>query len=74
MMIEKGSKMAKKVDYTAIRETLKGFTDAALAKYDSHSYACGYFEALIVSMVDELPAHKQREILSQLERSTATLS
>lgn len=74
MMIEKGSKMAKKLTYGEIETVLKEMTTAARAEYGSDSYACGYLTSYLVSIVGDLPAHKQLEFVRGLQSTTKSLT
>jgi hypothetical protein len=73
MMIEKGSKMAK-MTYGEVESVLKEFTTVARAEYGSDSYACGYLTSYLVSIVGDLPAHKQREFARGLESTIKSLT
>ena len=42
------------------------------AKLVSDSYACGYYGSVIASMVINLPNHKQKVILTQIQLHTPT--
>ena len=42
------------------RRTVKAFSDASYDNYGSHSYAAGYLESTIVSLIMQLP-RAQRE-------------
>jgi hypothetical protein len=74
MMIEKGSKMAKKLTYGEIESVLKEFTSVARAEYGSDSYASGYLSSYLVSIVGDLPAHKQLEVVRGFESTIKSLT
>lgn len=56
-----------KVTYDEIMTELRTTSAATYEKYDSHSYACGMYEAMIASMVLDLPKHKQLEVIRSLK-------
>lgn len=74
MMIEKGSKMAKKMTYGEIDTVLKDLTTAARAEYGSDSYACGYLTSHLLSIMADLPAHKQLELVRMFGITTKSLT
>ena len=59
--------MAKrKFDKRDIQSVLKGFVDATYQEHGSHSFAAGYFESLIASILVDVPRHKQMEVMMQV--------
>ena len=59
--------MAKrKIEKDEIKSALTSFIGATYQKFDSHSYATGYMESLLVSILVDMPRHKQVEVLTQL--------
>jgi hypothetical protein len=67
--------MARKTKYqpNEINAELVLFSRAANAKYDSDSFACGYYESMLTTLLAELPKHKQEELLHNFRVSTAKL-
>jgi hypothetical protein len=63
MMIEKGSKMSKKMLYSEVMSELREFSTASRAKYDSYAHATGFLESMVGNLIADLPAHKQAEAL-----------
>jgi hypothetical protein len=53
-----------------INQALKEFSDVTYKKYGSYSYACGAVEGQLVSLMVDLPKHKQAEILSVFKAMT----
>ena len=49
------------------------FSQAAREQHDTDSYAAGYYESLIVHLLETASKTKQEAILTQLRVSTATL-
>ena len=55
-----------KLTYQETRDLTQKFADQAFAKYQSNSYAAGYFQVLAAQMLAELPKARQAEIAQQL--------
>jgi hypothetical protein len=53
-----------------INQALKEFSDVTYKKYGSYSYAFGAVEGQLVSLMVDLPKHKQAEILSVFKKMT----
>jgi hypothetical protein len=49
---------------------LKAFNDAAYKNYGSHSFAAGYLESLVVSMLPSLPKRVQKVFIEDMVRAT----
>ena len=49
---------------------LKAFQDAAYDNYGSHSFAAGYLESLVVSMLPNLPKRMQKVFIEDMVRAT----
>ena len=59
--------MAKrKIEKDEIKSALTSFIGATYQEFNSHSYATGYMESLLVSILVDMPRHKQVEVLTQL--------
>ena len=59
--------MAKrKFEKQEIKSALTSFVGATYQEFDSHSYATGYLESLLVSILVDMPRHKQAEVLTQI--------
>jgi hypothetical protein len=56
----------RKLQKDEIKSALTSFIGATYQKFDSHSYATGYLESLLASVLVDLPRHKQVEVLTQL--------
>lgn len=46
---------------------LKSFADRTYEQCGSHSYAAGYYESMLASVLAEMPRNKQVECLKQLQ-------
>jgi hypothetical protein len=46
---------------------LKAFADRTYEQCGSHSYAAGYYEAMLAGVLAEMPRNKQIECLKQLQ-------
>ena len=56
--------MAKrKFDKRDIQSVLKGFVDATYQEHGSHSFAAGYFESMLASILADSPRCKQVEAM-----------
>lgn len=42
-----------------VQELLKKYTKTALEKYGSHSFAAGYYEHLVATLIEQLPKDSQ---------------
>jgi hypothetical protein len=60
-----------KATYSEISAVAKEFSRVTVSHFESHSYACGAFEAMLSHVVADLPKHKQAEILRNLQTLTA---
>lgn len=63
--MQKWNETCKEVAET--RAAAKSFSDKKLAQYNSHSYAAGYLESLVVELIMQLPKAKRaqyRDLLS----------
>ena len=59
--------MAKrKFEKHEIKSVLEWFSAATYQEHGSHSFAAGYFESLIASILVDVPRHKQMEVLMQV--------
>jgi hypothetical protein len=59
--------MAKrKFEKHEIKSALTSFVGATYQEHGSHSFAAGYLESLIASILVDMPRHKQVEVLTQL--------
>jgi len=59
--------MAKrKLEKDEIKSALTSFIGATYQEFNSHSYATGYLESLLASILVDMPRHKQVEVLTQL--------
>jgi len=59
--------MAKrKFDKRDIQSVLKGFVDATYQEHGSHSFAAGYFESMLASILADSPRCKQVEAMNIL--------
>lgn len=56
-----------------IQAEVKLFNQAVYKRFGNHSYAAGYFESKIATILAMLPRHKQAEILVSLRQSTAVV-
>ena len=54
----------------ASRKALKEFGDASYAKYDSHSYAAGWLESVLVSAMNNMTKKDRDYILNGLREQT----
>jgi hypothetical protein len=70
MMIEKGSKMATKMKYSEVSDVVRKFSEVSRKKYDSYAHAAGYLESTVASLIADLPAHKQKEMIKIFETIT----
>lgn len=52
---------------TDIASVLKSFADRTYEQAASHSYAAGYFESMLATVIADLPRHKQVECLALLQ-------
>lgn len=55
----------QKMTYTEISDLLDAFVKTAHAKYDSYAYPTGYLQSVLVNMLADLPAAKQRQAVDQ---------
>lgn len=62
-----------KLTQEQIRAELKNFAEASYTKYQSYSYAAGYFESFVAELVADLPKAKQESVMAQIRRSTGNL-
>jgi hypothetical protein len=56
----------RKIEKDEIKSALTSFVGATYQEFNSHSYATGYMESLLVSILVDMPRHKQVEVLTQL--------
>ena len=49
---------------------LKAFQDASHKNYGSHSFAAGYLESVVVSLVPLLPKRQQKILINDMIRAT----
>ena len=67
--------MAKrKFDKRDIQSVLKGFVDATYQEYGSHSFAAGYFESMLASILADSPRCKQVEAMNILRGQQVDLT
>lgn len=67
--------MARKTKYqpNEINAELVLFSNAKRDKYKSDSYACGYYESLLTSIIENLPKKQQEEVLTNIRKSVGLL-
>ena len=66
--------MAKrKFDKRDIQSVLRAFADATYQEHGSHSYAAGYFESMLASILVDSPRCKQIEAMNSLRRQKEDL-
>lgn len=67
--------MARTTKYTPneLAAELTLFSTAARDKYASDSYSAGYYESLLLDLIDHLSKAKQAEIITQVRITTAKL-
>lgn len=53
-----------------MRIVLRGFSDATLKNYGSHSFAAGYLESMVVEMLPHLPKRLQKQFIDDMVRAT----
>jgi hypothetical protein len=63
-----------KVTASEIRAALKSMADASYKEYGTYSYASGYYESMLAYLIEELPAHRQKETLKGLAETKARFS
>ena len=56
----------RKFEKQEIKSVLESFSAATYQEHGSHSFAAGYFESLIASILVDSPRHKQLEIMMQV--------
>ena len=67
--------MAKrKFDKRDIQSVLKGFVDATYQEHGSHSFAAGYFESMLASILADSPRCKQVEAMNILRGQQVDLT
>ena len=52
-----------------MRIVLKAFMDASLKNYNSHSYAAGYLESMVVQMLPFMPKRVQKSFVEDIIRA-----
>jgi len=52
---------------TDIAGVLKSFSERTYEQVLSHSYAAGYFESMLATVIADLPRNRQLECLKQLQ-------
>lgn len=58
----------RKVSYDEIDRSFKDFTAKTRSHYRDHSYAAGFFASLAASLLVDMPAHRQRETMSFIQK------
>ena len=67
--------MAKrKFEKRDIQSVLKGFVDATYQEHGSHSFAAGYFESMLASILADSPRCKQVEAMNILRGQQVDLT
>ena len=67
--------MAKrKFEKRDIQSVLKGFVDATYQEHASHSFAAGYFESMLASILADSPRCKQVEAMNILRGQQVDLT
>jgi hypothetical protein len=59
-----------KVTREQINTALKAVSQATYDEFGSYSYACGYYEALLVQLIASQPVASQLDIMDALARTT----
>lgn len=59
-----------KLSYNECKAELQLFTEAAYAKYGSHSYAAGYLESMLAEVLAELPKATQARLIESVRTSS----
>ena len=57
----------------ATRKVMLEFSDAAYAKYGSHSYTAGYLESVLVGVIANMSKRDREMILNDLARTAEKL-
>jgi uncharacterized iron-regulated protein len=57
----------------ATRKVMKEFSDAAYAKYGSHSYTAGYLESVLTGVIANMSKRDREMILNDLARTADKL-
>ena len=63
-----------KATATEIKAALKSMAEASYQEYGSYSYASGYYESMLVYLIEELPVTRQKSILKGLATTKARFS
>jgi len=63
-----------KATASEIKAALKSMAEASYQEYGSYSYASGYYESMLVYLIEELPVTRQKSILSQIATTKARFS
>tara|TARA_R110000868_G_scaffold111394_1_gene300879 strand:- start:129 stop:350 length:222 start_codon:yes stop_codon:yes gene_type:complete len=63
-----------KATASEIKAALKNMAEASYQEYGSYSYASGYYESMLVYLIEELPVTRQKSILSQIATTKARFS
>ena len=63
----------RKVPYCDIVAKLGKLSSVSREFYGSHSYVAGYYEATLVRLIGDLPAHKQNELMRSFQTTIESL-
>ena len=66
----KGKNMSK-ATASEIKAALKDMAEASYKEYGTYSYASGYYESMLVYLIEELPVRRQKSILNQIATTRA---
>ena len=67
-MMKKGTEMTKML-YTEINVEVNRMTDATHDYHDTYAFAAGYLGTMLSSLIADLPKHKQREAIQNLQNT-----
>lgn len=59
-----------KATYSTLSAIVNEMTEATRTEYDSYAFAAGYLGTMVASLIAELPKHKQKEMILQLQATT----
>ena len=59
-----------KLNYSDLLAATNDFANLSYEDKGSFSYACGTFQSMLVTLVADLPKHKQLEFIKTLEQAT----
>ena len=63
-----------KATASEIKAALKSMADASYQEFGTYSYASGYYESMLASLIEDLPVTRQKSILSQIATTKARFS